>query len=78
MSYSIIIPSFNSSDHITSKITKLINLLNKISIKYEIIIVDDCSTDNSPTKIIKLINSNKKIRIKIRIQFLYFQILLFL
>lgn len=64
MSYSIIIPSFNSSNHITSKITKLINLLNKISIKYEIIIVDDCSTDNSPTKIIKLISSNKKIRIK--------------
>ncbi len=63
MTYSIIVTSYNSSDHITLNMSKLINLLNKINIKYEIIIIDDCSKDNSAIKIKKIIDSNKKIRI---------------
>jgi len=63
MSYSIIIPNFNSSSFITKKINKLISFLKKTKINYEIIIVDDCSNDNSFIKIKELVNKNKKIRV---------------
>ena len=56
MSYSIIVPCYNSEKYIIKNLDLLINSLKKIKVKYEIIIVDDCSLDRT----FKLLNKFKK------------------
>ena len=63
MEYSIVIPTYQEADKITSSLTKIVGFMRDFSKSFEIVVVDDGSKDNTADIVEEYIKSNPEIKL---------------
>ncbi len=63
VTYSVIIPVYNSSTVLEDLVTKIFNFFLKTNYSFEIILIDDCSSDDSWSVLKELRKKNENLRI---------------
>ena len=63
MEYSIVIPTYQEADKITSSLTKIVGFMRDFAKSFEIVVVDDGSKDNTADIVEEYIKSNPEIRL---------------
>ena len=61
MEYSIVIPTYNESDKITSTLTQIVNFMRNLVLEFEVIVVDDGSSDSTVPTISEYKKENKEV-----------------
>src|SRR5687767_11451104 len=60
---SVFFPSYNEEGNVTATVTKAVEILKKLGIKYEILIINDGSTDKTKEVAERLAQKNPNIKV---------------
>lgn len=63
MEYSIVVPTYNEADKITSTLTKILGFMREFAKSFEVIVVDDGSVDETASLVSDYSKANPEIRL---------------
>lgn len=63
MEYSIVIPTYNESDKITSSLTQVLGFMRDFTKSFEVIVVDDGSNDDTASLVQEYIKTNPEVKL---------------